>query len=95
MRNIPLIIAIVLITVVVYAFRLLMLTAGCLLYAYLLPGVIAEKRNHPLKNEIYMICGLSGWLVIPWLGTLWLALRSVPANDLASEPQLVGNALDQ
>jgi hypothetical protein len=62
---------------VVYLFRVCLLALGCVVYAYLLPGVLAQKKNCPKYQRIYWVCGLSGWLIIPWIGALlWVLIAS-------------------
>lgn len=57
-----------------YVFRLALLALGCIVYVYLLPAVIASNRDYPRAGRIYWVCGLTGWLLIPWLACLLFVL---------------------
>lgn len=60
---------------VAFASRLILLALGSALYLYLLPGLVARDRDHPSQQEIQLICALSGWLILPWLLGLCIALQ--------------------
>jgi hypothetical protein len=82
MRNLLLIVATVLVATVVFAFRLVQLLLGSMLYVYLLPGVIAQKRQHPRTQAIYLVSGLAGWLILPWLAAFAYARKEPNAQTL-------------
>lgn len=93
MRNIHIVLAVALIAAIVTAFRLVLVALGSALYVYLLPAVIAGKRNHPKVRELYWICGMSAWLVIPWIAALIYVYKpskmaqadNMPALAIASD----------
>lgn len=85
MRRTLSITAVVLIAIVVTAFRLVLLAIGSALYLYLLPGIIATKREHPRANQIYLVCALTGWLIVPWLTTLGFAYKSSAAASVCND----------
>jgi hypothetical protein len=76
MRNNFIIPVVVVAAIVVLAFRALQLALASLAYIYLLPGVIAMKRDHPRQQAIYVVCAVGSWLVLPWLGALWYVSRA-------------------
>lgn len=94
MRNILLVAAIVLGAAVVFACRLVLLAVGSLLYVYLLPGVVAQKRQHPRRREIYIVSALAGWLVLPWIAALAYAARGEMHGMVCGDLPLVAGALD-
>jgi hypothetical protein len=70
---------------VLYAVRLVLLAMWWVAYAYLLPAVIATHRDYPKAGRIYWVCGLTGWLVLPWLASLVFVLvftKPQPADDM-------------
>jgi hypothetical protein len=77
MRKILLIPAILLAATVIFSFRLVLFGLGSILYIYLLPWVVAQQREHPRRKEILMVSAFTGWLILPWLGALWVASRNV------------------
>jgi hypothetical protein len=94
MKTFFLIAFVVLIAAIVTLFRMLLFVLGSLLYVYLLPGIIAGKRNHPHTRDIYLVCALGGWLVLPWLGALWAAVRRGNHGMLCVETPLAVHAAD-
>jgi hypothetical protein len=48
---------------------------------YVVPGVIAQAREHPRAMAISMLNLLAGWTVIGWIGALAWALMPKPALD--------------
>lgn len=55
-------------------FHILAIALGSALYIYLLPGVIALKRNYRGADQIFIASALTGWTVVGWLITLGFAL---------------------
>jgi hypothetical protein len=66
---------IVLAATVVYLIRLVFLCGAAVLYIYLLPSLLAEKRNPVKMQPIVLLNLLAGWLVIPWIVALILAYK--------------------
>lgn len=66
----------------VFAFRLVLLALGSVLYLYLLPGITARNRRHPRQREIHRIGLFGGWLVLPWIVALWMATRGAAVDHL-------------
>ena len=94
MRNIHIVLAAVLVMAIVTAFRLVLVALGSALYVYLLPAVIAGKRNHPKVAELYWICGLAGWLVVPWIAALIYVCK--PSDTARAEDMpLLATAADE
>ena len=86
MRKIFLIAAIALGAAVVFACRFVLLAVASVLYVYLLPGVVAQKRSHPRERDIFVATALTGWLIVPWVAALWYAAKgshaTLPYADL-------------
>ena len=76
MRKSAVILIILAATVVICAYRIVLLTIGSVLYVYLLPGLIAKARRHVHAERIFLACALFGWLIFPWLSALVYAYRS-------------------
>jgi hypothetical protein len=71
---------------IIYVFRICLLAVGCALYAYLFPGILAQKRGAPGYQRIYWVCGLSGWLLIPWIAALlWVLIDTESLDDKRAE----------
>lgn len=64
-----------------YVFRVALLALGCVIYVYLLPGVIASHRNYAKADRIYWACGLTGWLIAPWFASLFYVLLHTKPNS--------------
>jgi hypothetical protein len=94
MRKIFSIAAVVLAGIVIFAFRLVLLALGSLLYVYLLPWVVAQKRGHPREREILLACVFTAWLVLPWAIALWIA-RKGGTESVLGAPVLAWNAFDE
>lgn len=78
-------VAVLALVAVLYAVRLVLLAAWWVAYVYLLPAMIASRRDYPKAARIYWVCGLAGWLVLPWLVCLFFVLlftRPHFADDL-------------
>jgi hypothetical protein len=73
---------------VICLFRLCLLALGSAMYVYLLPGVLAQRRNAPNYERIYIFCAFSGWLFIPWVGALLLVLITpIALGETQFEPE--------
>jgi len=94
MRKIILVPALVLATIVIFSFRLVLLAIGSAIYVYLFPWVLADKRDHPRRNEILFVCAVSAWLVIPWIVALWVAMRRAETEPNYVDGALASSALD-
>lgn len=55
-------------------FHIVAIALGSAIYIYLLPGVLALKRNYSGADRIFIACALTGWTVIGWIITLGFAL---------------------
>lgn len=75
LRKTGLISAILLAAAVVFSLRLVLFALGSVLYVYLLPWVLARKHDHPRQRAILYVSVLGAWLVVPWIGALWIARR--------------------
>jgi cell shape-determining protein MreD len=84
MRNIFAVAAIVLGAALITMFRAVLLVISSALYVYLLPGVVAQRRQHLRQREIYIVTALTGWLVLPWVLALLYAAKG-EHNDAVSE----------
>lgn len=62
-------------------FHIAMITLGCLVYVYLLPGVIAMKRCYDNADRVFIACAIAGWTVVGWLAALAFALALPDASD--------------
>ena len=70
-------------------FHIVALAIGSALYIYLLPGVIALKRNYSGADRLFIAAALTGWTVIGWVITLAFALTlpvalQNPTNEYAA-----------
>lgn len=63
--------------------RMVAFALGSVLYLYLLPGVIALKRNYAHANRLFLVCAVAGWTVVVWVAALGFAL-SLP--NVAEDP---------
>jgi hypothetical protein len=72
---------ILIVVAVIYLWRVTLLALGCVVYIYLLPGVLAEKKNYPRYQQIYLLCALGGWLLVPWVVALVWAKMVPPVLD--------------
>lgn len=95
MRILLIIAFVVLAAIIVTLFRIILCAAGSVIYVYLLPGIIAAKRGHPRARDIYLICAFGGWLLLPWVGALWLATRSGDERDLMVDAPLALHATEE
>ena len=59
----------------IYAGRICLIAVGCVVYIYLLPGIILMKADYPRTSAVFWVCGLTGWLVVPWVLALGFALK--------------------
>jgi hypothetical protein len=73
MRSIFVIAAVVVGAALVTVARTLLLAIGSVLYVYLLPGIVAQRRQHLRQRQVYVFTALTGWLVIPWMLALLYA----------------------
>jgi lysylphosphatidylglycerol synthetase-like protein (DUF2156 family) len=94
MRNILVIAAIVLGAILVTAFRLVLLMLGSVLYIYLLPGIVAQRRHHLRQQQIYIVTALAGWLVVPWVLALLYASMGEQGAVLADDMPVVAGLLN-
>lgn len=94
MRKIILVPALVLAAIVIFSLRLVMLAVGSAIYVYLFPWVVADKRDHPRRNEILFVCAVSAWLVIPWIAALWVATKAPDAEPAYIDGDPAWNASD-
>ena len=95
MRNLPLVAGIALGALVVFAFRLVLLALGSVVYLYLLPGIVARNRHHPRQGDLFKLSAFGGWLVLPWLVALVAALSGPATDALYADGALVAGALDE
>lgn len=95
MRTFFLIAFVVLAMAILTLLRLILCVLGSLVYLYLLPGTIADKRGHPRMRDIYLVCAFGGWLVLPWLGALWVATHGTQEDPLAAEAPLAMHGTDE
>lgn len=89
MKNYLVVAAIVLGAVLVTAFRFVLVVAGSVLYIYLLPGVVAQRRRHLRYQQIYFVTALTGWLVVPWALAVLYASLGEQGNVLDEMPLAV------
>ena len=54
--------------------RIIAFAFGSVAYVYLLPGVIAMKRNYAHADRLFIICAFTGWTVVTWIAALGFAL---------------------
>lgn len=66
--------AFLLIALSMLLFHIVAIALGSAIYIYLLPGVIALKRNYRSADQIFIASALTGWTVIGWVVTLAFAL---------------------
>lgn len=59
---------------VMLCFHIVIIALGCVVYLYFLPGVIAMKRSYPGANRIFLVCALTAWTAVGWIGALAFAL---------------------
>jgi hypothetical protein len=63
-----------------------LLTFPLMVLWWLLPGIIASKRNHPRKIAIWYLTGFLGWTGIGWIPAMiwacWRIPKPKPATDL-------------
>lgn len=71
--------------VVLYIFRIAIITIGSMVYVYLLPGVVASHRSYQRAPSIYWICALLGWTVLVWLGCLVFSMSLPKLADAEVE----------
>lgn len=81
MKVLRMVIVLVLVAVL-YVVRLMVLALGSVARAYLLPAVIASRRNYPKAGRIYWVCGLTGWLLAPWLACLFFVLSHTKSHSM-------------
>jgi hypothetical protein len=86
MKNYLVVAAIAFGAVLVTASRLVLVAAGSVLYIYLLPGVVAQRRQHLRHRQIYIVTALTGWLIIPWTLALLYAAIGEQGNVLDEMP---------
>jgi Superinfection immunity protein len=91
MRKFLVIAAVVIAAAAVFAFRLILVVIGSAVYLYLLPGLVARDRAHPRQQDIQIVCALSGWLIVPWVIGLWVALQGPVKAPLFGKPALTGS----
>lgn len=94
MRKILVVVAVVIAAAVVFAFRLILLALGSVIYLYFLPALVARDRCHPHRQSIQIVCGLSGWLILPWAIGLWVALKGPVKGSLLGKPVLIDSFND-
>lgn len=54
---------------------------GSVGYVYLLPGVIAMRRNYPGTDKVFIFCVLMNWTVIGWFAALAFALTRPDGSE--------------
>lgn len=94
LRKLSVIAAVVVAAAVVFAFRLILLAVGSILYLYLLPGLVARDRAHPHQQKLQTLCALSGWLILPWLIGFCIALTGPVKTPLFGKPALANHLHD-
>ena len=65
----------------VLALATLILVGAVCIVAYLLPAVIAFRRNHHQRMAIFALNLLLGWSVIGWVGSLVWALTETKGGE--------------
>ena len=89
MRKVLVIAAVVIVAAAVFAFRLILLALGSVIYLYFLPGLVARDRCHPRRQIIQIVCGAWGWLILPWGIGLWIALKGPVKRPVFGRPVLI------
>jgi len=54
-----------------------------MLLVYLIPSIVAHKRNHKNKLPIILVNVFLGWSMFGWVGALvWALMNAVDVNDV-------------
>lgn len=87
LARLAILVIVLLAATILFTFRLILVTIGSIIYVYLLPGVLAEKKNYPGYPRVYLWCALTGWLILPWIAALvWVS--TAPAVEDENIPRL-------
>jgi hypothetical protein len=82
--------------------KVVMLFFFCAIFLYLLPSIIAIRRDHPHAQSIFWLNVLLGWTVIFWAALFpfaqafhYFGRRSVQVNQESESDHAMSNNLEE